>query len=115
MKCSYILAVILLITGCQQDTSAPAAHGDNNVWYEVGYQDAISGTVVKDNSSLEEWFGHLPVDREAYLSGYSAGQSAFCRADNILAWGKTDKNFPASCDGVADAEQLRALWQQSVN
>lgn len=115
MKYSYALAVILFTTGCQHHASAPTDNGEKNFWYDAGYQDAISGMVVKDNSSLEEWFGNPQVDRESYLFGYSAGQLAFCQADNILAWGKAGKNFPASCDGVANAEQLRTLWQQRMN
>ncbi|MEC5345054.1 DUF2799 domain-containing protein [Brenneria populi] len=115
MKYSYALAVILLLTGCRHHLSAPTDGGEKNVWYHAGYQDAISGMVVKDNSALEEWFGDPQVDRESYLFGYGAGQTALCQPDNILAWSKAGKNFPASCDGVANAEQLRTLWQRSIN
>ncbi|EHD20453.1 MULTISPECIES: DUF2799 domain-containing protein [Brenneria] len=115
MKYSYCLAVILFIAGCQHNASAPTADNQNTFWYEAGYQDAISGLVVKDNSVLEEWFGNPQIDREAYLRGYGAGQADFCRIDNMPAWGKSGKNFPASCDGVADAEQLRVQWQRSMN
>ncbi|QTF07401.1 DUF2799 domain-containing protein [Brenneria izadpanahii] len=115
MKYSYFLAVILFLTGCQNNASAPTANEEKNFWYDAGYKDAVSGMVVKDDSALAEWFGTPQIDRESYLFGYSAGQSAFCQPGNMLEWGKAGKNFPASCDGVANAEQLRALWQQSIN
>ncbi|CPR17638.1 DUF2799 domain-containing protein [Brenneria goodwinii] len=115
MKYSYILAVILFITGCQNNASAPTVNAEKNFWYDAGYKDAVSGMVVKDNSTLAEWFGDPQVDRESYLFGYNAGQAAFCQTENMHEWGKAGKNFPASCDGVANAEQLRALWQQGIN
>lgn len=114
MKCSYVLAVILIIAGCQNNVSTPMTSGEKDFWYEAGYQDAVSGMVVKDNSVLEEWFGNPQVDRESYLRGYGAGQANFCRIDNMRAWGKSGKSFPASCDGVAEAESLKNQWQQSV-
>lgn len=115
MKYSYVLAVILAIAGCQSHVSAPITREGKNFWYEAGYQDALSGMVVKDNHVLEEWFGTPQVDRESYLRGYGAGQASFCRTDNVQAWGKAGKNFPASCDGVADADSLKDQWQQSFD
>ncbi|MBJ7224013.1 MULTISPECIES: DUF2799 domain-containing protein [unclassified Brenneria] len=114
MKYSYFLAVILFTAGCQTDVSAPSSGGEKTFWYDTGYQDAASGMVVKDNSALEEWFGNPQVDRDAYLRGYNAGQADFCHAANMREWGKSGKSFPASCDGTANAEQLRTEWQQHI-
>ncbi|BES85853.1 DUF2799 domain-containing protein [Pectobacterium araliae] len=115
MKYSYVLAVILLMTACQSNIPSLPAKSESGFWYEAGYQDAISGVVVKDDSTLQEWFGDPQIDRETYLHGYQAGQSAFCRADAMEEWGKAGKNFPASCDGVESAETLRARWQQHTH
>ena len=114
MKYSYVLAVILLMTACQNNIPSLPAKSESGFWYETGYQDAISGMVVKDDSTLQEWFGNPQIDRETYLRGYQAGQSAFCGTDNMEEWGKAGKNFPASCDGVENAETLRTRWQQSL-
>nr|UKE84703.1 DUF2799 domain-containing protein [Pectobacterium sp. PL152] len=77
MKYSYVLAVILLMTACQSNVPSLPTKSESGFWYEAGYQDAISGMVVKDNSTLQEWFGNPQIDRETYLRGYQAGQSAF--------------------------------------
>ncbi|MCV9880491.1 DUF2799 domain-containing protein [Brenneria izbisi] len=113
MKYSYFLAVILFMAGCQSPLPS-LSRGEASFWYDVGYKDAISGRVVKDNDTLQEWFGNPEIDRDAYLRGYSAGQTVFCRPANMTAWGKSGKNFPASCDGVTNAEQLRKQWQQNM-
>ncbi|MEH2922822.1 uncharacterized protein DUF2799 [Samsonia erythrinae] len=112
MKYSYILAVILLMSACHNTPSQHTAN-DPGFWYEAGYQDAISGMVVKDDSTLQEWFGNPQVERDTYLRGYQAGQSTLCREDNIREWGRAGKHFPASCDAVEEAETLRTQWQQS--
>ncbi|WP_113628065.1 DUF2799 domain-containing protein [Pectobacterium peruviense] len=114
MKYSYVLAVILSMTACQSNTPSLPAKSESGFWYEAGYQDATSGMVVKDDGTLQEWFGNPQVDRDTYLRGYQAGQLAFCRADNMEEWGKAGKNFPASCDGVEAAETLRTHWQQNL-
>lgn len=114
MKYSYFLAVILFIAGCQSHLPSSVPGGETDFWYDAGYKDAVSGVVVKDNDTLQEWFGNPEVDRDAYLRGYNAGQTAFCHPANMIEWGESGKNFPASCDGVSDAEQLRTQWQQSL-
>lgn len=114
MKYSYFLAVIIFITGCQSHLPPQPAKGEISFWYDTGYQDAMSGKVVKDNAPLQEWFGNPEIDRETYLHGYSAGQANLCHSANMKEWGQSGKNFPASCDGVVDAEHLRAQWQQNL-
>ncbi|MFC3394660.1 DUF2799 domain-containing protein [Brenneria rubrifaciens] len=114
MKYSYFLAVILFMVGCQSNRPSLPPREETVFWYHAGYNDAVSGMVVKDNGTLQEWFGNPEVDRDAYLRGYSVGQTALCHTENMIKWGRAGKNFPASCDGAADAEQLRTQWRQSM-
>ncbi|WP_282449760.1 DUF2799 domain-containing protein [Brenneria salicis] len=94
MKYSYFLAVILFMAGCQSHPPS-LSRGETSFLYDAGYKDAISGKVVKDNNTLQEWFGNPEIDRDAYLRGYNAGQTVFCHPANMTAWGKSGKNFPA--------------------
>lgn len=115
MKLTLFAALLSLLTGCQQQAPTSTARGETAFWYDVGYQDALSGIVVRDDDVLAEWFGTPQVDRAGYLRGYAAGQSALCHDDQLFEWGKSDRNFPASCDGVANAERLRAQWQRGAD
>ncbi|MBT9431623.1 DUF2799 domain-containing protein [Candidatus Sodalis endolongispinus] len=94
--------------------TASAASGES-AWHQAGYRDAMAGKAVRDNDTLTEWYGTPHVDREDYLSGYTAVQADLCRAATLRAWGEKGRNFPASCDGIANAEQLRQQWQTGMD
>ncbi len=109
MKFGYILSMTLLLVSCQtSQMSVPEK--SNSLWYNMGFSDAMSGNVVKDNDALVEWSGDTAVERTPYLRGYQDGQATLCHTDQMKAWGKTGKDFPASCDGAENAEQLKADW-----
>lgn len=71
----------------------------------------MDGNVVKDNDALVEWSGDTAIERAHYLRGYQDGQATLCHPACLEEWGKMGKDFPASCDGVKNAEQLRTVWQ----
>ncbi len=94
MKYSYVLAVVLLMTACQSNVPSLTAKSESGFWYETGYQDAISGMVVKDDSTLQEWFGNPQVDRETYLRGYQADSRLFAVQITWKNGEKLGKTFP---------------------
>ncbi len=104
-----------ILAGCSTPPHLSAEAPAGSQWFQAGYQDASTGKIVKDNNTLAEWYGNPQINREEYLQGYSAGQKALCQPAALLAWGKQGKNFPASCDGVDNAERLRDQWQQKVD
>ncbi|WP_368659143.1 DUF2799 domain-containing protein [Budvicia aquatica] len=55
------------------------------------------------------------MNRSAYLQGYAKGQQDFCLPDNITAFANSGKDFPASCNSVADSAQLKHQWQQVMD
>lgn len=76
-----------MLAGCSgNDLPASAASGES-AWHQAGYRDALAGEAVRDNDTLTEWYGTSHVDREDYLSGYTAGQADLCRAATLRAWG----------------------------
>ncbi|XWR53071.1 DUF2799 domain-containing protein [Dickeya zeae] len=115
MRNGMVLAVLLLLAGCQPPPSTSPTKNGHGFWYEAGYSDASSGLIVKDNETLSEWFGNPDVDRHAYLDGYQAGQNTWCNTSNVEAWGRAGKPFPASCDGANDAETLKKVWQHAAD
>jgi len=115
MKIPAVCALLLILTGCTlaiNKTPAPPTGQAPSQWYRVGYHDALAGKIVRDNNTLAEWFGNPQIDRNDYLKGYIAGQADVCQPDTVRAWGAQGRNFPAACDGVANAEQLRGQWQR---
>ena len=114
-KIGALCGLLLLIAGCSSSNAPPAAGPAMSQWYRVGYRDALGGKVVRDNNTLAEWFGNPQVDRDQYLKGYAAGQAEFCQPATVRSWGEQRRNFPASCDGVPDAEQLKQQWQTGID
>lgn len=55
------------------------------------------------------------IDRPQYLKGYAEGQRKTCQQNFAYARGVTGKTFPASCDTVENASQLREAWQQGAD
>lgn len=114
MKYGYVLCVVLLLASCQT-SQTPQPQKSQSLWYNMGLSDATAGMVVKDDDALVEWSGNPDVDRSHYLQGYRDGQATLCHADRMREWGKSAKDFPASCDGVDNAEQLRQAWQTGID
>lgn len=115
MKRIITVAVLFFLSGCQIDpyTFAPTWTGTN--WYDAGIEDAISGVSVKDNETLADTFNDPDVDRQQYLKGYAEGQRKTCQQDFAWARGAAGKTFPASCDTVENASQLRDAWQKGAD
>ncbi len=111
MRLGYMLCLALLLVSCQT-SQTPLPDKSRSFWYNMGISDATAGNVVKDNDTLVEWSGDTAVERSHYLQGYQDGQATLCHATRLQEWGKAGKDFPASCDGVENAEQLRQIWQK---
>ena len=86
----------LLVSGCQIDPYTHAPTLTSTDWYDVGMEDAISGSAIKDDDA----FSDSQADRGLYLKGYAEGQK---------------KSFPASCNNVENASQLHEVWQKGAD
>lgn len=115
MKRIVILMVVFFLNGCQIDPYTHAPTWTSTDWYDAGIEDAISGISVKDNDTLADTFNDPDVDRPQYLKGYAEGQRKTCQQDFAYARGVTGKTFPASCDTVENASQLRDAWQKGAD
>lgn len=60
----------LLVSGCQIDPYTHAPTLTSTDWYDVGMEDAISGSAIKDDDA----FSDSQADRGLYLKGYAEGQ-----------------------------------------
>ena len=75
----------LLVSGCQIDPYTHAPTLTSTDWYDVGMEDAISGSAIKDDDAF------------TYARGLSG------------------KSFPASCNNVENASQLHEVWQKGAD
>ncbi|MBW8957413.1 DUF2799 domain-containing protein [Escherichia coli] len=81
----------LLVSGCQIDPYTHAPTLTSTDWYDVGMEDAISGSAIKDDDA----FSDSQADRGLYLKGYAEGQKKTCQTDFTYARGLSGKSFPA--------------------
>lgn len=107
--------LFVLLTGCQVDPYTHAPTPGATDWYQAGFEDAMSGAKEKNNETLAANFNDVKVDRAAWLRGYASGQKKLCQPDLLYAWGVAGKIFPAGCDGVKNAAQLRQQWQKGMD
>ena len=105
------IAVIFLLSGCQIDPYTHAPTWTSTDWYDVGMEDAISGSTIKDDDA----FSDSQADRGLYLKGYAEGQKKTCQTDVTYARGLSGKSFPASCNNVENASQLHEVWQKGAD
>lgn len=71
----------LLVSGCQIDPYTHAPTLTSTDWYDVGMEDAISGSAIKDDDT----FSDSQADRGLYLKGYAEGQKKTCQTDFTYA------------------------------
>lgn len=69
MKKFIVFLLVLLVSGCQIDFYIYALILISIDWYDVGMEDAISGSVIKD----DDVFSDLQADRGLYFKGYVEG------------------------------------------
>ncbi|MCD1124686.1 DUF2799 domain-containing protein [Jinshanibacter sp. LJY008] len=113
-----IFCTLLFISGCSGSPDGMPDSSDNSgppsKWFEIGHYEAITGNGVKDNTVLSEWYGEAEINRTAYLEGFAKGQDELCQPEKIADIAKANKDFPASCNSVPNAEQLKNSWQQLI-
>lgn len=116
MKYMIVLVLTLILAACSSSGTDSVENTDNaapqSKWFDVGYSEALGGNGVKENTTLAEWYGEAEINRTAYLQGYAKGQQEFCHSENIISWANAGKDYPASCDSVANSQQLKHQWQQ---
>lgn len=112
MRQVLVILGILLMTGCQIDPYTHAPTWSDRNWYEIGVDDAMSGSLAKDRQRLALEYDDAHIDIAAYKKGYQRGQQRFCQDDFLYVWGLSGRSFPATCENLEQTPQLRARWKQ---
>jgi len=114
MKFRVLIGLLLLIA-CSSPPPLPTVVQAPSQGYQMGYHDALDGKIVGDNNTLAEEYDNPQIDRDDYLKGYVAGQGELCQVATVRDWAARGLAFPASCDGVPQAEQLKLQWQRAAD
>lgn len=101
----------LLVSGCQIDPYTYAPTLTSTDWYDVGMEDAISGSAIKDDDA----FSDSHADRGLYLKGYAEGKRKLARLILLMPGDFLVKSFPASCNNVENASQLHEVWRKGAD
>lgn len=111
MRRVLVIMGIVLSTGCQIDPYTHAPTWSERNWYQIGVDDAMSGSTSKQRQRLALEYDDQKIDMVAYKKGYQRGQQRFCQDDFLYVWGLSGKSFPATCENLEETQQLRARWK----
>lgn len=117
MKQTIAILLTLCLSGCSTKgelTPEAASVAPSPYWFNIGYNEGLSGSNVKENTTLAEWYGEAEINRPSYLQGYAQGQTELCQTDKIIELAKAGKEYPQGCNSVSNSEQLKSSWQQIV-
>ncbi|WP_428771216.1 DUF2799 domain-containing protein [Vibrio sp.] len=109
MKWLKIALAVGVLSGCSATPQQMAQQGD---WYQIGYQDGVSGHTRRSYSKLAE-LGD--VDQADYDQGYTKGVSEYCNPDFAYQMGLSGMHYEGVCEGTEQAQKFRMEWQRGWN
>ncbi|MGF1910488.1 DUF2799 domain-containing protein [Vibrio kasasachensis] len=106
-----LLSVMLLglLAGCVSSIDEMAKAGD---WYQVGYQDGVSGN---NSRSMRELSSMGNVNTADYDQGYLEGVNKYCNPNAAYQIGLSGQYYEGVCEGTEDAQRFRMEWQRGWN
>ncbi|OLQ87574.1 hypothetical protein BIY21_03535 [Vibrio ponticus] len=102
------LSVLLLVglVGCASSVEELAQAGD---WYQVGYQDGVTGNTSRTMRELTK-MGNVNI--ADYDQGYLTGVNEYCNPDFAYQIGLSGQYYEGVCEGTEDAQRFRMEWQR---
>ncbi|CAM3119865.1 DUF2799 domain-containing protein [Vibrio mytili] len=109
MKQAALGIVLALLVGCTATTQELAQAGD---WYQIGYQDGITGHTSKTMNELKKLGS---VNQGDYDQGYLEGVTEYCNPDFAYQIGLSGQYYTGVCEGTKQAQKFRMEWQRGWN
>ncbi|EGU43547.1 hypothetical protein VII00023_03883 [Vibrio ichthyoenteri ATCC 700023] len=106
MRKLVVVAMLTLLAGCASSVEQLVQSGD---WYQVGYQDGVSGNTQRSYSDLAKLGQANQAD---YDQGYLSGVEEYCNPDFAYQIGLSGQYYEGVCEGSEDAQQFRMEWQR---
>ncbi|MGD8112022.1 DUF2799 domain-containing protein [Vibrio sp. TRT 21S02] len=102
-------SLVLLLSACASSPEQLAKEGD---WFQIGYQDAVSGHTER---SYKELMDLGAVKQDDYEQGYSEGLTEYCNPNFAYQIGLSGQYYEGICEGTAQAQKFRMEWQRGWN
>lgn len=106
MKKRGLVAVLCLMAGCTATTDGLVREGD---WYQVGYQDGVTG---RPNRSLNDLQQLGDVDPNDYEQGYLKGLVEYCDPNFAYQIGLSGQEYHGVCEGMPNSQQFRLEFER---
>lgn len=106
MRKLIVPSLVMLLAACSSSPEQLAQKGD---WYQIGYQDGVSGHTQRSIKDLTRLGG---VKQSDYDQGYLEGVTVFCNPDFAYQIGLSGQYYEGVCEGTDDAQQFRMEWQR---
>ena len=106
MRKLVVVALLTILAGCATSIEQMAKSGD---WYQIGYQDGVSGNVSRSVTELAKLGQANPAD---YDQGYLVGVEEYCNPNFAYQIGLSGQYYEGVCEGTEDAQRFRMEWQR---
>lgn len=109
MRKIIVVAIMTVLTACVSSPEQLAKQGD---WYQIGFQDGVSGHTQR---SYKELTSLGAVKQADYETGYSEGIDQYCNPDFAYQIGLSGQYYEGVCEGTESAQKFRMEWQRGWN
>ncbi|MEF1255575.1 MULTISPECIES: DUF2799 domain-containing protein [unclassified Vibrio] len=109
MRKIIVVAIMTVLTACVSSPEQLAKQGD---WYQIGFQDGVSGHTQR---SYKELTSLGAVKQADYETGYSEGIGQYCNPDFAYQIGLSGQYYEGVCEGTESAQKFRMEWQRGWN
>ncbi|MGO4231721.1 DUF2799 domain-containing protein [Vibrio cholerae] len=109
MKKWIVMGCTVLLAACAASESQLVQEGN---WYQIGYQDAVTGHTQRSYKSLME-IGSAKLGD--YEQGYQKGLEQYCNPDVAYQIGLSGQYYEGICEGTEQAQRFRMEWQRGWN
>lgn len=108
MRCSILMAGLVLVSGCAGISKEECLYAD---WGAIGYEDGAAGrpvsAITPRRAACAKKAG-VTVDMAAYTAGREQGLTVYCQPSNGYAVGARGIGYTGVCTGPAEAAFMSA-------
>lgn len=106
MRSIVVVATVALLAACASSPQQLAQEGD---WYQIGYQDGVSGHTQR---SLKDLASLGSVKQSDYDQGYLEGVGEYCNPNFAYQIGLSGQYYEGVCEGTENAQKFRMEWKR---
>ncbi|WP_159655789.1 DUF2799 domain-containing protein [Vibrio atypicus] len=109
MRKIVLVLISLSLMACMASPEQLAQEGN---WYEIGYQDGVSGHTQRSVKNLSK-LGSAKYGE--YEQGYLEGVDEYCNPNFAYQIGLSGQYYEGVCEGTQYGQKFRMEWQRGWN